>query len=306
RRARMTIALSPLDLAGLLVLGVASGAIGAVSGVGGGVVIVPLLVVAFGIDFRVAVGVALIAVTANAMTACGRFIREGLTNKRVALTLEVATTAGGITGGLLTGIIARPVLEGIFAAAMFTSAGLVRRRRQGALKANEAPGAEGDQDLARALEARGLRGAERPGTLGGVLVEQGTQARTYQARRPWLGGSISYVAGVLSGLLGVGGGFLKVPAVNAGMEVPIRVTTATTEFMVGVTAVASLLVYFARGDVYPLLAAPVVLGVVGGSVIGSRAAGRLPPRALRRSFITLVVTMGVVIALRAVGVLPHG
>jgi uncharacterized membrane protein YfcA len=121
-----------------------------------------------------------------------------------------------------------------------------------------------------------------------------------------LGGSISYVAGVLSGLLGVGGGFLKVPAVNAGMEVPIRVTTATTEFMVGVTAVASLLVYFARGDVYPLLAAPVVLGVVGGSVIGSRAAGRLPPRALRRSFITLVVTMGVVIALRAVGVLPHG
>ncbi|HZD65923.1 MAG TPA: sulfite exporter TauE/SafE family protein [Acidimicrobiales bacterium] len=299
------LSLTPLHLGGLLALGFVAAGIGAVTGLGGGTVLVPVLVVGFGVDFRVAVAVSLTAVVANSAIATGHFLRDGLTNKRLALTLEVGTTLGGLTGGLVTSLLPRPLLEGVFAAAMLVSAELVRHRRPA--------GGGGTRRVARrealAVAARPdvvPSGVESQGALAGVVVEEDEGPVRYEGRRLWLGGSVSYVAGLLAGLLGVGGGFLKVPAMSRGMGIPVRVASATSEFMVGVTAVASLLVYFARGQVYPLLSAPVVLGVVAGSLTGTRLATRLRPRRIEVVYIALVLSVAVVFALVALGVLRGG
>lgn len=324
---------SALIALGLAGLGLFAGWLGAVVGIGGGVVIVPALVLAFGFDTKVAVASSLVAVVATSAAAGSAYAGAGQLNMRLALVLEIATTIGGLVGGLVAVLIAGSVLDGLFAVVMLVTAFLVFRGRDehgevaeanpvGEGSAGEAvpalAGAGGpqvavsggttevvsDAAAASALEQLGGRvGWEDRGHLGGAYHDQARGVLvTYRAVRLWVGWAVSFLAGLLSGLLGVGGGFLKVPAMNLGMKVPIKVAAATSNFMIGVTAVASLFVYFARGYVLPFVAAPVALGIAVGAYAGARSAQRVSGRTLGRILGAVLVFVAVQMGLKAAGV----
>ncbi len=276
----------------LLILGVAAGFLGAIVGIGGGIVIVPILVLGFGIDIRIAVATSLVAVVATSTAAGSAYVGRGLSNMRLGMTLEIATTLGGITGGLIAVLISPSTLAAIFAVMMAVTAVLTARRIE---ESHPVEQVEKSSEPAT--------GWEEPGTLRGAYYDAGSGALVrYRAQRLGIGSSVSFLAGTVSGLLGVGGGFLKVPAMTLAMRVPIKVAAATSNFMIGVTAIASLFVYFSRGYVHPLTAAPVALGVVGGALIGTTAAARVSPRVLQRVLVVVVFIVAVQMALKAVGV----
>lgn len=295
----MTLTFSTLLV--LILMGAAAGGVGALTGIGGGAVVVPVLVLGYGVSFRSAVAVSLAAVIANSAAGSAAYLRQGLTHKRLAFNLEVTTTIGGILGSLVTAFIPRPALEGIFGLSQFLSAELTRRRKRLPSAANALATAEIPPD---ALSRHGLRACEgRDGLTGLVADETDGTARAYRARRPLLGAGASMVAGMLSGMLGIGGGFLKVPAMTVGMGVPVRVATATSQFMIGITAVASFVVYFAAGVVQPLLVAPIVLGITTGSLLGSRLSGRLSVGTIEAVYSSVVLASGLSFVLGAFGVI---
>jgi len=146
-------------------------------------------------------------------------------------------------------------------------------------------------------------GWEEPGMLAGAYVDEARGGLVrYRAKRLWVGSAVSLLAGSVSGMLGVGGGFLKVPAMNLGMDVPVKVAAATSNFMIGVTAAASVFIYFQRGYLEPLVAVPVALGVVGGSLVATRMASAAPPRLVKRILAAVLVVVAVEMGLRALGV----
>lgn len=301
-----------LELAGL---GLGAGWLGAVVGVGGGVVIVPALVLAFGFATKVAVASSLVAVIATSLAAGSAYAGAGQTNLRLALVLEIATAAGGLLGGIVAILIAPTFIDGLFAVVMMITAVLMVRSRDKApppvqpqraeVSTDEAP----DEGVlapaeAQALVAAGARvGWEERGRLGGAYHDRlsGTLVH-YRPIRLWLGLSVSLLAGMLSGLLGVGGGFLKVPAMSLGMKVPIKVSAATSNFMIGVTAVASLIVYFARGYLLPFAAAPIALGVAAGAYGGAKSAQRVSARTLGWVLAGVLVLVAVQMGTKAAGV----
>lgn len=306
--------LSLLTIVALAVMGIFAGWLGAIIGIGGGVIIVPLLVLAFGFDIRIAVSTSLIAVVATSTAAGSAYVGRGTANMRLGMTLEVATTIGGIVGGLIAVLIAPSVLSGLFAALMIATAILVGTRgdphapseRDPAdvqpaegqpLGANAADSGDGTSDGGDPL------GWEQPGTLAGAYYDDNVGALVnYRAERLGLGGAVSLLAGTVSGMLGVGGGFIKVPAMSEGMRVPIKVAAATSNFMIGVTAIASLFVYFARGYVEPYAAVPVALGVVAGATVGAATSSRVHPSVLRKILIVVLVIVAVQMGLKAIGV----
>lgn len=309
-----------LELVGL---GLFSGWLGAVVGIGGGVVIVPALVLAFGFDTRVAVASSLVAVVATSAASGSAYAGSGQTNMRLALTLEIATTAGGLAGGIVAVVISPTVIDGVFAVVMLVTSVLVLRGRREEGEIGDEPddrdavpsqapdGGEAGaaatsagEGSAPALVAAGERtGWEERSHLGGAYMDLGHHRLVaYRAVRLWIGWAVSLLAGLLSGLLGVGGGFLKVPAMNLGMKVPIKVAAATSNFMIGVTAVASLFVYFTRGYVVPFVAAPLALGVAVGAYAGARSSQRFSGRVLGRILALVLVFVAVQMALKALGV----
>lgn len=304
--------------AGLAALGIFAGWLGAAIGIGGGVIVVPALVLGFGFDTKVAVATSLIAVVATSAAAGSAYAGAGQTNLRLAPALEIATTIGGLVGGVVAVLIAPTAIDAVFAVVMLLTAALVLRgrdehgsaeeadesepalSRQGSLPAPEASGPAGG---VAQLVATGKRvGWEERGSLGGAYLDQATGSLVrYRAVRLWIGWSVSLLAGMLSGLLGVGGGFLEVPAMHLGMKVPIKVSAATSNFMIGVTAIASLFVYFARGYVLPLAAAPVALGIALGAYAGARSSQRVSAATLRRILAVVLVLVAVQMGLKAVG-----
>lgn len=311
-----------LELAGL---GAFAGWLGAVVGLGGGVIIVPALVLAFGFDTRVAVASSLVAVVASSSAAGSAYVSKGQTNMRLAMVLEIATTTGGLAGGITAVLLAPTVIDGIFAVMMLVTAGLVLRGRgQGHETSDDtamdapAPGRQpvgaalvaadggsgGGAGASAVLVASGERtGWEDRSHMGGAYFDPSHERLvTYRAVRLWVGWAVSFVAGALSGLLGVGGGFLKVPAMSLGMKVPIKVAAATSNFMIGVTAVASLFVYFTRGYVLPFVAAPVALGVAVGAYGGAKSSQRFSGRSLGLILAVVLVFVAVQMALKALGV----
>ena len=287
-------------LVALVLVGLAAGWLGAVIGIGGGIVIVPVLVLAFGFDIRIAVATSLIAVVATSTAAGSAYVGRGMANMRLGMTLEVATTVGGIGGGLVAVLVSPSLLAGLFATLMAVTATLVLRGRTEEVEADEddpvhAPAGTG----AHATPA----GWEEPATLAGAYFDE-HQGRlvSYRAVNLPLGGAISLLAGTVSGMLGVGGGFLKVPAMTEGMKVPIKVAAATSNFMIGVTAIASLFVYFARGYVHPYAAVPVALGVVGGATVGAATSSKVSPVLLRRILVVVLFVVAAQMALKAFGV----
>lgn len=332
---------------GLAGLGLFAGWLGAVVGIGGGVVVVPTLVLAFGFDTKVAVAASLVAVVATSIAAGGTYVGKGQVNIRLALVLEIATTIGGLVGGLVAVVLASSVLDGLFAVVMLVTAALVFRGRRARSPEASAPGApHATEDGGSAtrvtasthVPAEARAGATRPqdlaaleaspqpepGTTASIVAmadaeqrvgweEQGHLAggyhdqasgivETYRAVRLWLGWLVSFLAGLLSGLLGVGGGFLKVPAMNLGMKVPIKVSAATSNLMIGVTATASLFVYFAHGYVLPFVATPIALGIAVGAYAGAHSAQRVSSRALAVILAAVLVVVAVQMGLRATGV----
>ncbi|MGC2400870.1 MAG: sulfite exporter TauE/SafE family protein [Acidobacteriaceae bacterium] len=259
--------------AAVLITSAFAGLLGSLTGLGGGVVIVPVLVLLFHIDLRYAIGASLISVIATSSGAAVSYVREGFSNVRIGMFLEVATTVGALVGSYLTTRIATPAIGIIFGVTLLYSAWSSFRVKE-----------DGAELAPNAL-------AEKLKLTGDYPTDHGPQA--YIARNVPAGFSIMFVAGVLSGLLGIGSGAVKVLAMDRAMKLPFKVSTTTSNFMIGVTAAASAGLYVGRGYVAPGLAAPVMLGVLAGSVMGARLLVKIRVPLLRIVFAVVIVALGV-------------
>lgn len=260
-----------------LVLGLGSlvaGFLGALTGLGGGVVIVPLLVLGFGVDIHYAIGASLVSVIATSSGAAAAYVREGYSNVRAGMFLEIATTVGALSGASIAARVPANGLGIIFGLVLLYSAYLSSHRTD-----------HHGEDLAPDRWAAALRLDSTYPTAAGP--------QAYRVQRVPAGFSLMYGAGVLSGLLGIGSGAVKVLAMDQAMRLPFKVSTTTSNFMIGVTAAASAGVYLHRGYIDPGLAMPVVLGVLLGSMQGARVLAIANPGRLRLVFTLVIVALGV-------------
>jgi uncharacterized membrane protein YfcA len=249
-----------------------AGLLGALTGLGGGVVIVPVLALLFHIDLRYAIGASLVSVIATSSGAAVSFVREGFSNVRIGMFLEVATTVGALVGAYLTARISNHAIGIIFGLTLLYSAWSAFRDH-----GEEAPAAP--NALAQKLKLYG----DYP---------DGKELHAYVAQNVPAGFGVMFVAGVLSGLLGIGSGAVKVLAMDKAMKLPFKVSTTTSNFMIGVTAAASAGIYLSRGYVAPGLAAPVMLGVLAGSFLGARLLVKIRVPVLRIVFAIVIVALG--------------
>ena len=265
-----------------------AGIIGALIGLGGGVIITPLLVLVFGVDIRYAMGAALCSVIATSSGAAAAYLRDGISNMRIGLFLCVATTVGAVCGALLAMVLDQAVLSIIFGAALLATVLLSLRKKP------EQSGTDASDPLAVKLRL--------PGTMAGA---HGRVPYTVHHVLPGFG--VMWVAGVLSGLLGIGSGAFKVVAMDQIMRIPFKVTTATSNFMIGVTAAASVGVYLKRGYLDPALVAPVALGVLAGAFLGAKLLPVAPVKLLRVIFLTAVSVIAVQMIARGLALtFSHG
>jgi len=261
-----------------------AGILGALTGLGGGVVIVPVLVLIFKVDIRYAIGASLVSVIATSSGAAAAYVREGLSNVRIGMFLEIATTLGALLGAYLTAKIPTHWIAIIFGFALLYSAYSSYRQK------GDNPAIATPNPLATRLELHGTY----PHEVDGRAVEE-----PYLAQNVPAGFGIMFGAGTLSGLLGIGSGAVKVLAMDQAMKLPFKVSTTTSNFMIGVTAAASAGIYLARGYIDPGLALPVMLGVLGGSMIGSQLL-------VKAKVITLKILFGVVILALGVEMIYSG
>lgn len=234
----------------LVILGFFAGLLGALTGIGGGVLLTPFLALHFGIPIREAIGASLVAVITTSAASSSVHLQRHTTDIRLGMTLELATALGAAVMAYLVGYFNRSALEGLFAAFLLYSSIMILRKHGNANPDEGTP----------------------PALNGDVIIPP------YEPQRYPLGLGASLIAGALSGLLGIGGGPIKVPVMFIFMNVPLMVATATSNFMIGVTAAASAIVYYRRGDVQPQIAAPLAVGVFLGSLLGARLAPRVHTR----------------------------
>ena len=251
----------------------AAGFLGALTGLGGGVVITPLLTLGFGVDIRYAIGASLVSVIATSSGAAAAYVKEGYSNIRIGMFLEVSTTVGALVGAFLAGIASTAAIAVVFGLVLLYSAYLAERPRP------ETTAAEPPDRLASFLRLHG----SYPTPDG---------PRAYHVRHVPAGFALMFVAGVLSGLLGIGSGAVKVLAMDQIMRIPFKVSTTTSNFMIGVTAAAGAGVYLRRGYIDPGLAMPIVLGVLPGAMAGSRVLVGAKIRRLRLVFSIVVAVLG--------------
>ena len=256
----------------LFAICVLAGFFGSLVGLGGGIIVVPALTLIYGIDIRYAIGASIIGVIATSSGAAASFVRGGMTNLRTAMFLEMGTTTGAISGAFLAGVLRGPGLFLIFGVVLAVSAVAMLGRTRGSR-----PPVPPDP------------WADRLHLHGGYFDPSQNREINYRITRCRSGLLLMYLAGAISGLLGIGSGVLKVLAMDLAMRFPMKASTATSNFMIGVTAAASAGVYFARGDVAPIIAAPVALGVVLGASLGSRVLGRIGSRVLRLVFVAILL-----------------
>jgi uncharacterized membrane protein YfcA len=266
--------MTTLAFTGLVALGsLGAGLLGALTGLGGGVVIVPLLTLGFGVDFRYAVGASLVSVIATSSGAAAAYVREGFTNVRIGMLLEVATTIGAVFGAYLAGFLPTGALSVVFGAVLLYSAYSARQA--------------GPERVAGVPDAL----ATRLRLDGSYPTPEGE--RSYHVQRVPLGFALMIGAGALSGLLGIGSGAVKVLAMDQAMCLPFKVSTTTSNFMIGVTAAASAGIYLARGYIDPGIAMPVMLGVLAGATLGARILAQARPSVLRIIFGLVIAVLGV-------------
>lgn len=265
-----TLAFTLLVAAGSL----GAGLLGALTGLGGGIVIIPMLTVGFGIDLRYAIGASLVSVIATSSGAAAAYVREGFTNLRVGILLEVATTLGALSGAAVATAVPTSALGVLFGLVLLYTA-----------YAGTRPMAEHDDSAPPDPLATRLRLDSSYPALAGP--------KSYRVHRIPLGFVLMYVAGVLSALLGIGSGALKVLAMDRAMGLPFKVSTTTSNFMIGVTAAAGAGVYLHRGYIEPGLAFPVMLGVLTGAMLGARLLSTTRTLVLRRVFTVVILALGV-------------
>ena len=275
-------------MAGLLLLvfgGGVAGAFGALLGLGGGVLIVPLLTLGFGLPLREAVGASLVCVIVTSSAAASVYLQRDVANLRLGMTLEMFTASAALAGGLVAFALPDRALALMFAALLLYVAATMARGRGADLAVKPAP----DDP-----EAVAPAPAEAPGNgLAASLSGPG-----YRVRNLGRGVLGSLVAGIVSALFGVGGGIVKVPLMNLAMGVPLRVATATSNLMIGVTASAGGLIYLLRGGIDPYVAAPLAVGVFAGASLASRMADRVDLRLLRVLFVAVLVVTATQVALK--------
>ena len=247
----------------LVVVGIAAGGFGALAGVGGGVIIIPLLTLYLHVPIHHAIGISLAAVIATSTATSSVNVERHITDIRLGMTLELATTLGAAIAAVVAGYMNRMTLAILFVAFLLYSASTLIRR---------------------AWSSRSEK----------IVLE----IPAYTPKRYGLGLTASVIAGGFSGLLGVGGGVIKVPLMYLLMGIPLRVATATSNFMIGVTAAASAYIYYARGDVAVDIAAPLVAGVFSGSLIGARLAPRVHAKHVLAAFIAITVFLAIQMIVR--------
>lgn len=258
----------------LLLSSYAAGLLGSLTGLGGGVVVIPVLTLCFGVDFHYAIGGALVASIATSSGSGSAYVREGITNIRLGMFLEIATTLGAVAGAAVAIWLNNSVIAIIYGLVLVLTAAMQQRRK------SDHAGERGSE-LARRLKFFGTW-PQKDGTL-----------KRYELRHVGGGFLVMLVAGALSGILGIGSGVLKVIAMDGIMKVPFKVSTTTSNFMMGVTACASAVVYIQRGNIVPGIACPVLVGVLFGALTGARLLKTLDVRLLRRIFSLAVLAVAI-------------
>lgn len=271
----------------LFVAAFGASALGGVLGMASGIFIVPMLTVLFGVDIHVAIGASIVSVIACSCGSAAPFLKGRLTNIRLAIVLETATTLGALTGVVLIGIVSTSVLYGLFAVILALSAKQMLARRREVVDV----GAPHEKSWATMLRLH----SSFPDQASGREVP-------YQVGRVPVGMLLMYGAGLISALLGIGSGVLKIPAMDSALRLPIKVSSATSNFMIGVTAAASAGAYFVRKDIDIGIAGPIALGSVVGAIVGARLLMGLPADKLRVFFVVVLALLAVQMLLSALGV----
>ncbi len=263
---------------------IAAGALGAMVGLGGGVIIIPILTILMGIDIHYAIGASIVSVIATSSGAAATYVKDKMTNLRIGMFLELATTTGAIAGAAVAVYLNSKLLAVVFGSILLVSLiPLVREIGQ------EIPPKQELKGIAKKLSLQG-KYVERDGTV----VE-------YNATNTKVGLSGMFAAGLISGLLGIGSGTFKVLSMDVAMKLPMKVSTTTSNFMIGVTAAASAGIYYARGDVDPVIVAPVALGILIGSFIGTRLLMKVKNDTIRKIFAIVLAVSAIEMILRTVG-----
>ena len=258
----------------LLLAAYCAGLLGSLTGLGGGVVVIPVLTLGFGVDFHYAIGAALVASIATSSGSGSAYVKEGITNVRLGMFLEIATTIGAVCGAAVAIYLNNNVIAIIYGLVLLLTAAMQQRRKS---------------------DHEGVMGSEtaRRLKLYGSWPQKDGTVKHYQLRHVGGGFGVMYVAGVLSGILGIGSGVLKVLAMDAMMKVPFKVSTTTSNFMMGVTACASAVIYVQRGIIEPGIACPVMIGVLFGALTGARLLKRMDVRVLRQIFCVAIVLVAI-------------
>jgi hypothetical protein len=269
----------------LFIASFVASALGGVLGMASGIFVVPILVIAFGLDIREAIAASLVSVIACSCGSAAPFLKERLTHVRLAIVLETATTLGALTGVFFIGRIPTAYLYGLFALILALSARQMLVRRVVVVAATDAQGWADRLRLHSSFPDRATR-----------------QDVPYQVGRVPLGLVVMYGAGLMSALLGIGSGVLKIPAMDMALGLPIKVSSATSNFMIGVTAAASAGAYFARGDINIRIAAPVALGSVVGALAGTRVLFNVPADKLRVLFVVVLSLLAIQMLVSSCGI----
>jgi len=256
------------------ILSVVAGFLGALTGLGGGVIVIPALALALGVNMKYAIGASLVSVIATSSGAAAAYVREGFSNIRIGMFLEIATTLGAIAGAFLAGRVGTHALAVIFGLVLIQAA-------YHSFKGTP----EGDRTVESDSLARRLR-------LGGTYPSGGDR-REYGVRNVPAGFALMLGAGTLSGLLGIGSGAVKVIAMDRVMRIPFKVSTTTSNFMIGVTAAASAGIYLNRGFIEPRVAMPVTLGVLAGALLGAKVLVHARVQTLKTVFAVVILVLAI-------------
>ncbi|MEN3250629.1 sulfite exporter TauE/SafE family protein [Fructilactobacillus sanfranciscensis] len=272
----------------MLIVGIAVGVLGSILGIGGGMIITPVLTLGFGLDIKYAIGASIIAVIATSSGATIAYLKDNVLNLRVAMFLEIATSIGAIMGALLTGVIRPIFLYLLFGLLLFFSgANMVRKLWGKQVQTN----ADSDDSIAKKLK------------LNGSYYDKNLHKQVdYKVTNVPSGITIMFGAGIASGLLGIGSGAFKVIAMDTFMKMPLKPSSSTSNLMMGVTAAASATIYFFNGSILPQIAVPMALGIIVGAAVGSRVMQIMPVRMLRMIFIPILLYLGLQMILKGFGV----
>lgn len=268
----------------IFLIAIAAGVVGSILGLGGGIIIVPALTLLFDVPMRSAVAASTVSIIATSTGAAVAYLHDRLSNVRVAMWLEIGTAAGALSGALVAGYLNQRLLFIMFGLLLaYSGFNMFKARKQ------ELPGEVTPDRVSRRLG------------LGGSYHDQSLDTQvTYQVTRSIPGLILMYFSGAAAGTLGIGAGIFKVPAMEQVMRMPFKASTATSNFMIGVTAASGAVVYFARGDVNPLIAGPVVLGVLLGALVGARLMVRMNTKTIRKLFIPLIAYTAIMMVYRGI------